>query len=79
MLSSCEENIFFFIIVSKIQKEDFWNYMLYDFCNEFRLSISQEAEIACYESPPVSTLKAYEDDCKGFYLSRLCPVSFVLP
>jgi len=43
-----------------------------------RMSISQEAEFVSYESPPVSTLKVYEDDCNGFYLSRLCPISSVL-
>ena len=31
-LSSCEENITF-LIVSQIQKEEFWNYMLQDFSN----------------------------------------------
>ena len=45
--------------------------------NLARMSISQEADFVTYESPPVDTLKAYEDDCNGFYLSRLCPAPFV--
>ena len=42
-----------------------------------RMSISQEIDFISYESPSVNALKAYEDDCNGFYLSRLCPVPFV--
>ena len=43
-----------------------------------RMSISQEIDFISYESPLVDALKAYEDDCNGVYLSRLCPVPFCI-
>ena len=43
-----------------------------------RMSINQEIDFVSYESPPMNALKAYKDDRNGFYLSRLCPVPFVV-
>ncbi|KAK9986020.1 hypothetical protein SO802_030971 [Lithocarpus litseifolius] len=43
-----------------------------------KMSISQEADFILFESPLVDVLNAYEDDCNGVYLNRLCPTPFVV-
>ena len=42
-----------------------------------RMSHSQEADCIAFSSPPVDVLNAFENDCNGGYVNRLCPAPLV--